>query len=70
MILLYLCQETLILLFVYTSSNVCPFQALLCSCFVPFYCGIIPPTYCGVVRKPADLYTVRFNMQTFGLEKL
>ncbi|XP_061630072.1 patatin-like phospholipase domain-containing protein 2 [Phyllopteryx taeniolatus] len=23
-------------------------QALLCSCFVPFYCGIIPPTYRGV----------------------
>ncbi|XP_039665986.1 patatin-like phospholipase domain-containing protein 2 [Perca fluviatilis] len=23
-------------------------QALLCSCFVPFYCGVIPPTYRGV----------------------
>lgn len=23
-------------------------QALLCSCFVPFYCGIVPPTYRGV----------------------
>ncbi|XP_077591391.1 patatin-like phospholipase domain-containing protein 2 [Stigmatopora nigra] len=23
-------------------------QALLCSCFVPFYCGVIPPKYRGV----------------------
>nr|XP_057931713.1 patatin-like phospholipase domain-containing protein 2 isoform X2 [Doryrhamphus excisus] len=23
-------------------------QALLCSCFVPFYCGVIPPTFRGV----------------------
>ncbi|XP_071347888.1 1-acylglycerol-3-phosphate O-acyltransferase Pnpla3-like [Trachinotus anak] len=23
-------------------------QALICSCFVPFYCGVIPPTYRGV----------------------
>ncbi|XP_049928489.1 patatin-like phospholipase domain-containing protein 2 isoform X1 [Epinephelus moara] len=23
-------------------------EALICSCFVPFYCGIIPPTYRGV----------------------
>ncbi|XP_078112157.1 patatin-like phospholipase domain-containing protein 2 [Sander vitreus] len=23
-------------------------QALLCSCFIPFYCGVIPPTYRGV----------------------
>ncbi|KAM9376216.1 patatin-like phospholipase domain-containing protein 2 [Pholidichthys leucotaenia] len=23
-------------------------QALVCSCFVPFYCGVIPPTYRGV----------------------
>uniref|UniRef100_UPI003AACCD42 patatin-like phospholipase domain-containing protein 2 n=1 Tax=Centroberyx gerrardi TaxID=166262 RepID=UPI003AACCD42 len=23
-------------------------QALICSCFIPFYCGIIPPTYRGV----------------------
>ncbi|KAM4619394.1 1-acylglycerol-3-phosphate O-acyltransferase Pnpla3-like [Polymixia lowei] len=23
-------------------------QAIICSCFVPFYCGIIPPSYRGV----------------------
>ncbi|XP_030222376.1 patatin-like phospholipase domain-containing protein 2 isoform X2 [Gadus morhua] len=23
-------------------------QAVLCSCFIPFYCGLIPPTYRGV----------------------
>ncbi|XP_029992510.1 patatin-like phospholipase domain-containing protein 2 [Sphaeramia orbicularis] len=23
-------------------------QALICSCFIPFYCGLIPPTYRGV----------------------
>ncbi|XP_056138403.1 patatin-like phospholipase domain-containing protein 2 [Lampris incognitus] len=23
-------------------------QALVCSCFIPFYCGVIPPTYRGV----------------------
>uniref|UniRef100_A0A3Q3X7E8 PNPLA domain-containing protein n=1 Tax=Mola mola TaxID=94237 RepID=A0A3Q3X7E8_MOLML len=23
-------------------------EALICSCFVPFYCGLIPPTYRGV----------------------
>lgn len=23
-------------------------QALLCSCFIPFYSGIVPPTVCGV----------------------
>ncbi|XP_042352486.1 1-acylglycerol-3-phosphate O-acyltransferase Pnpla3-like [Plectropomus leopardus] len=23
-------------------------EALVCSCFVPFYCGVIPPTYRGV----------------------
>ncbi|XP_028304447.1 patatin-like phospholipase domain-containing protein 2 isoform X2 [Gouania willdenowi] len=23
-------------------------QALICSCFIPFYCGVIPPTYRGV----------------------
>ncbi|XP_030282212.1 patatin-like phospholipase domain-containing protein 2 [Sparus aurata] len=23
-------------------------EALICSCFVPFYCGVIPPTYRGV----------------------
>lgn len=37
--------------------NICLFQALICSCFVPFYCGVIPPTYRGVVSEPASCCT-------------
>lgn len=27
-------------------------QAVLCSCFIPFYCGLIPPAFRGVVSVP------------------
>ena len=33
-------------------------QAVLCSCFIPFYCGLIPPTYRGVVRRQASIAVV------------
>ncbi|XP_076369556.1 1-acylglycerol-3-phosphate O-acyltransferase Pnpla3-like isoform X3 [Tachypleus tridentatus] len=32
-------------------------QALLCSCFIPFYTGILPPKFHGVIT-PSNLYRV------------
>ncbi|XP_069489650.1 omega-hydroxyceramide transacylase-like isoform X3 [Ambystoma mexicanum] len=42
-------------------------QALVCSCFVPFYCGIIPPSFRGVRYIDGGLT----NMQPlFGLKSM
>ncbi|KAM3935421.1 omega-hydroxyceramide transacylase-like [Leptodactylus fuscus] len=42
-------------------------QALICSCFVPFYCGLVPPTFQGVRYIDGGLT----NFQPlFGLKSL
>lgn len=35
----------------YLLTFVGPFQACVCSAFIPVYCGIIPPTLRGVVSR-------------------
>lgn len=39
-------------------------QALLCSCFIPFYCGFVPPTFRGVRYIDGGLtnFLPQFNM--------
>lgn len=41
-------------------------QALICSCFIPFYCGFVPPTFRGVRYIDGGLtnFLPQFNMRS------